>query len=119
MTDEKKPPLDEAERALWNVVQPTLPEAPKPFPYATMPGDHRWSGWPGAWCLDCGTEDQREICCAEHGVTFECAAGHFVDLREGAPPGVCEQGHPLQTCTEHVNPPCPEPGSNRHNPYTR
>jgi len=22
---------------------------------------HRWSGWPGAWCLDCGLEDAREL----------------------------------------------------------
>jgi len=22
---------------------------------------HRWSGWPGAWCLDCGQEDPREL----------------------------------------------------------
>ena len=21
---------------------------------------HRWSGWPGAWCLDCGCEDPYE-----------------------------------------------------------
>jgi len=25
-------------------------------------GKHRWSGWPGAWCLDCGCEDPSEIC---------------------------------------------------------
>lgn len=23
---------------------------------------HRWSGWPGAFCLDCHTEDPMEIC---------------------------------------------------------
>lgn len=28
--------------------------------------EHRWSGWPGAFCLDCGTEDQNEVCIAEH-----------------------------------------------------
>lgn len=28
--------------------------------------DHRWSGWPGAWCLDCGAADQREVCLAEN-----------------------------------------------------
>jgi hypothetical protein len=22
--------------------------------------EHRWSGWPGAWCLDCGAPDPRE-----------------------------------------------------------
>ena len=30
----------------------------------TLPTDHqhRWSGWPGAWCLDCGAEDPNELC---------------------------------------------------------
>lgn len=27
--------------------------------------EHRWSGWPGAWCIDCGVEDPREIALAE------------------------------------------------------
>jgi hypothetical protein len=22
---------------------------------------HRWSGWPGAWCLECGLEDRTEV----------------------------------------------------------
>jgi hypothetical protein len=26
--------------------------------------EHRWSGWPGAFCLDCGCEDPREIALA-------------------------------------------------------
>jgi len=25
----------------------------------------RWSGWPGAYCLDCGSEDPVEICLAD------------------------------------------------------
>ena len=28
--------------------------------------EHRWSGWPGAWCQDCGAEDARELCLAGH-----------------------------------------------------
>lgn len=24
--------------------------------------EHRWSGWPGAYCMDCGAEDKREYC---------------------------------------------------------
>jgi hypothetical protein len=52
--------------------------------------DHRWSGWPGAWCLDCGIEDQNEIFLAVHGY-FDFGENH--------------------------NPLCPEPGSNRCNPY--
>jgi len=27
--------------------------------------EHQWSGWPGAWCLDCGIEDPREIALAD------------------------------------------------------
>ena len=52
--------------------------------------DHRWSGWPGAWCLDCGIEDQNEIA-----------------LADGVDPDEIGER----------NPPCPEPGSDRHNPY--
>lgn len=25
-----------------------------------MAKSHRWSGWPGAYCLDCGSEDPLE-----------------------------------------------------------
>lgn len=31
---------------------------------------HRWSGWPGAFCLYCGTEDGDEIALAD-GVSVE------------------------------------------------
>lgn len=57
--------------------------------------EHRWSGWPGAWCLDCGAEDNREICLAIY-------PGHEIPCNE---PG-CQNG------------PCPSPGSNEHNPYS-
>lgn len=63
-------------------------------------GEHNWSGWPGAWCLHCGQEDQNEICMAE------CA-----DIVEKL-----ERG---ERCDKHVNGPCHEPGSNRHNPYIK
>jgi len=33
--------------------------------------EHRWSGWPGAWCLDCGQEDAGELCLAD-GHTQPC-----------------------------------------------
>lgn len=36
--------------------------------------EHRWSGWPGAWCLDCGCEDPREIACAD---------GEWADILDG------------------------------------
>ncbi len=65
-------------------------------------GSHRWSGWPGAWCLDCGAEDAREV----------CLAGIHRPEQFRQP-----ETDPLigdHTC---LNDPCPEPGSNRHNPY--
>jgi hypothetical protein len=46
--------------------------------------DHRWSGWPGAYCLDCFAEDQTEICVAMHDV---------------------------ENCEEHKNGPCPGPNT--------
>ena len=70
--------------------------------------DHRFSGWPGAWCFDCGIEDQTEICLAEHDVILYCLQEHWL-------PDGCD--HESTHCPDHVNPPCTEPGSNRHNPY--
>jgi len=67
-------------------------------PFELPPGAHRWSGWPGAWCLDCGIEDPLEACVANHE--------HGVD-EDGMPDvsKMCKPG------------PCPEPGSKRHDPY--
>jgi len=63
--------------------------------------EHRWSGWPGAWCLDCGLPDLNE---------------------EGLDCAVCvcdpERGE-FSICPDHQNQPCDEPGSNRHNPYVQ
>lgn len=70
---------------------------------------HRWSGWPGAWCLDCGIEDQNEICIAEHSVILECVEGHVM----------CEEGHEMRRCDVHVNGPCPCPGEGHCDPYMR
>lgn len=53
--------------------------------------EHRWSGWPGAWCLDCGIEDAQERCVSLH--------------EDGCTRPECQNG------------PCPEPGSGRHDPY--
>lgn len=53
---------------------------------------HRWSGWPGAWCLDCGASDPVEICLAD-GHEDECSRPE------------CKAGE------------CKEPGSKRHDPY--
>lgn len=62
---------------------------------------HRWSGFPGAWCLDCGIECPEEVCMAS------C-------------PDSPDPGKPVgYSCPDpaHHSGPCPEPGSNRHNPY--
>ena len=55
-----------------------------------MRTEHRWSGWPGAWCLDCGEADMREQCLAD---------GHTDD------------------CDGCVNEPCLCPGAAMYDPY--
>ena len=57
--------------------------------------EHRWSGWPGAWCLDCGCDDPMEVALADGW-----------DM-EGPVPEKYRIG------------PCKEPGSRRHDPYDR
>lgn len=57
-------------------------------------GEHRWSGWPGAWCLDCGCEDPREIA---------LALGQYDDN------GLVTVDPQLLICSE--------PGSGRFDPY--
>lgn len=61
--------------------------------------EHRWSGWPGAFCLACGAPDRLEYCVADHDDGLMCVEGHVA----------CEQGHPPKGCTlpEHTNEPCP------------
>ena len=66
---------------------------------------HRWSGWPGAWCLDCGTEDADELDIA-------------------GPPGevkhrYSDTPHTSQPCAGCSNGPCPTPGAKRHDPYDK
>ena len=58
--------------------------------------EHRWSGWPGAFCLNCGVEDPLEQCIADHNVSITCVHGHVQ----------CEEAHEMQRCTEHVVEPC-------------
>lgn len=70
---------------------------------------HRWSGWPGAWCLDCGQSDANELCIAEHSVCITCIYDHCM----------CEENHPMQVCKEHVNGPCPTPGQRLADPYSK
>lgn len=75
--------------------------------------EHRWSGWPGAWCLDCGIEDPNEVCIATHDDGLICECGQYMCGLVG------QAGHKLNNCTEHVVGPCPEPGSRNHDPYTK
>jgi len=71
-----------------------------------MATPHNWSGFPGAWCLDCGVECQGELCIADCAMATQCELGHEM----------CDE-HPPWKCRVHVSGPCPEPGSGRHNPY--
>lgn len=71
------------------------------------PAEHRWSGWPGAWCFDCGQEDQMELCLADHSISLECIYGHVQ----------CEEHHPMRVCNDHVNGPCLAPGQMLADPY--
>jgi len=66
--------------------------------------EHRWSGWPGAWCLDCGCEDPHEIALAD---------GNYIEVADDS-----EMGFHFEF-PNVVSVPCPEPGSNRFNPYTQ
>lgn len=66
--------------------------------------EHRFSGWPGAWCLDCGQEDKTEICIGSHAEAFS---------------GPETPDNPMGYVEHCTNAPCPEPGSNRNNPYGR
>jgi hypothetical protein len=40
--------------------------------------DHRWSGWPGAYCLDCGCGDPFEVALAE---------GNFIEVADNTEMG--------------------------------
>lgn len=85
--------------------------------------DHKWSGWPGAYCLDCGAEDNREYCPHAHPACPDCKGEGKVRDKQtyqredcedcsgtGVKPGGCGN-------TECQNEPCMEPGSGRCNPY--
>lgn len=61
---------------------------------------HNWSGWPGAWCLDCGCEDPRETALADPNLPLD------------------EDGWPIVTVTREQME-CKEPGSGRFDPYKK
>jgi hypothetical protein len=74
--------------------------------------EHRWSGWPGAWCLDCGAGDQTERCAATHSDGLVCECGVVMCELSGS-------GHRLRGCDLHRNQPCPSPGAKLFDPYNR
>jgi hypothetical protein len=58
-----------------------------------MEGEHRWSGWPGAFCLDCFAFDQTE----------QCLADGCLDFADNPD----DPEHPIiKHCTEHRQAPC-------------
>ena len=73
---------------------------------------HRWSGWPGAWCLDCGADDPFEVALAkgEWDTVEDPATGETTGIVFKAP-GAEERLKALLVC--------PEPGSKRFDPYAR
>jgi hypothetical protein len=41
---------------------------------------HRWSGWPGAYCLDCGANDPLEAAPSCHDCKVPTYPGEFDDV---------------------------------------
>lgn len=64
---------------------------------------HRWSGWPGAWCLDCGCEDPIELALAND--TSDPTAESFMEYVRKE-----YKDHPGLK-------PCKEPNSHNNDPY--
>lgn len=69
---------------------------------------HRWSGWPGAWCLDCGCDDPNEMALAND---------HIIWVGKQDENG--NQNWIIDPDKRSLYAPaaCPEPGSKRHDPY--
>jgi hypothetical protein len=70
--------------------------------------NHSWSGWPGAYCVHCGCNDPGEtllIC-----PNYDIMADIWYDQADEAK---------WREENKIGLGPCPEPGSNRHNPYIK
>jgi len=67
--------------------------------------EHQWSGWPGAWCLDCGIEDPREIALAD---------GNYIEV----PDSNAAMGFRFEFPNVIV-PPCLCKGQGLFNPYRK
>jgi hypothetical protein len=60
--------------------------------------EHRWSGWPGAFCLNCGAEDPREIALAMDDYEEVCDEnGNLLEHKFNFDPA-------LMVCTEVAQP---------------
>lgn len=84
---------------------------------ANLLKSHHWSGWPGAFCLDCGCEDPYEIGLA--GNLYDPSTGEWADTpeaqalrREAAQPcpgrwhkkcGQCVEDARRRGITEYIN----------------
>lgn len=65
---------------------------------------HNWSGWPGAYCLDCWKSDPVEECIASHS-TYPCiACGMEINDLENLDFHRLNCG--TATCAEHNIDPC-------------
>lgn len=69
-----------------------------------LEAEHRWSGWPGAWCLDCGASDPYEDALAD---------GRIDDDHDTGLPIITDALR-AELAPQMI---CPEPGSKRHDPY--
>lgn len=67
--------------------------------------EHNWSGWPGAYCLDCGIEDPYEIALAE---------GNYIEVEDDTQPLGFRFEFPNVKCD-----PCQYPGAGKFNPYLK
>lgn len=64
--------------------------------------NHRWSGWPGAYCLDCGTEDPIEEA---------LATGNYIEVEDKTTPMGFHYEFPDVVLTE-----CPYPNEGHYDP---
>lgn len=65
---------------------------------------HNWSGWPGAWCLNCGCDDPIE---------WALAVGDYIEVDDDS-----EMGWHMEFPNLDPNEECPGP-LNGHNPYVK
>ena len=73
--------------------------------------EHRWSGWPGAWCLDCGITDPIEECIADSPHD-----GNYLEEYDTIT-GEYHDPDPLHQCPKHPITECTEPNSHSYDPY--